>query len=113
MTGPLAVQAAAESVSRQLAFPGAAPAWVIVLVIVPLLVLFVGSIYRREGESASPRAKFLLGALRFAAVALLLGVIFQPVSENVLPVELSVTVRSRIPGSVAIGMCRPSNTRCS
>ena len=53
--------------SRQLAFPGAPPAWVIVLVIVPLLVLFVGSIYRREGESASPRAKLLLGALRFAA----------------------------------------------
>ena len=56
MTGPLAVQAAAESVSRQLAFPGAPPAWVVVLVIVPLLVLFVSAIYRREGESASPRA---------------------------------------------------------
>ena len=50
MTGPLAVQAAAESVSRQLAFPGAPPAWVVVLVIVPLLVLFVSAIYRREGE---------------------------------------------------------------
>jgi hypothetical protein len=76
------LQAGAESVSSQLAFPGAPPAWVVVLVIVPLLVLFVGSIYRREGESASSNAKFLLGALRFAAVALLLLVIFQPVSES-------------------------------
>ena len=39
--------------------------------------------------------------------------IFQPVNENVLPAELIVTVRSRIPGSDAIGTCSPSNTRCS
>ena len=40
--------------------------------------------------------------------------IFQPVTENVLPAEESVTVRSAIPGSVASGMCsRPSKVRCS
>ena len=39
--------------------------------------------------------------------------IFQPVKENVLPAELTVTVRSRMPGNWAIGMCSPSNTRCS
>ena len=39
--------------------------------------------------------------------------IFQPVSENVLPKDEIVIVRSRIPGSVAIGTCRPSYTRCS
>lgn len=39
--------------------------------------------------------------------------IFHPVKENVLPPELIVTVRSRMPGRVAIGMCWPSNTRCS
>ena len=40
--------------------------------------------------------------------------IFQPVTENVLPAEESVTVRSAIPGSVASGTCsRPSKVRCS
>src|ERR1035441_10977547 len=39
--------------------------------------------------------------------------IFQPVNENVLPAELIVTVRSRIPGNEAIGTCSPLNTRRS
>ena len=39
--------------------------------------------------------------------------VFQPVIENVLPADEIVTVRSRIPGSVAIGTCSPSYTRCS
>ena len=39
---------------------------------------------------------------------------FHPVNENVLPPEPIVTVRSAIPGSVAIGTCGwPSNHRCS
>ena len=39
---------------------------------------------------------------------------FHPVNEKVLPDEEIVTVRSRMPGSVASGMCsRPSKTRCS
>ena len=39
---------------------------------------------------------------------------FQPVTENVLPAEDTVSVRPAIPGSVAIGTCRwPSKTRCS
>lgn len=76
------LQQASESVNRELAFNGAPPLWVVVLVIAPLVALFVGAIYRREGESASPRAKFLLGTIRFLAIALLLLVIFQPVSES-------------------------------
>ena len=39
--------------------------------------------------------------------------IFQPVRLNVLPADEIVTVRSRIPGSEAIGTCAPSNTMCS
>ena len=39
--------------------------------------------------------------------------VFQPVTENVLPIEDTVSVRSAIPGSVASGTCSPSNTRCS
>jgi hypothetical protein len=39
--------------------------------------------------------------------------IFQPVKENVLPAELTDTVRSRIPGNWTIGTCSPSKTRCS
>ena len=38
---------------------------------------------------------------------------FQPVKENVLPAEPMVTVRSRMPGSVASGMCSGSKVRCS
>ena len=39
--------------------------------------------------------------------------IFQPVTAKVLPPLEMVTVRSAMPGSVAMGMCSPSNTRCS
>ena len=39
--------------------------------------------------------------------------IFQPVNENVLPIDEIVSVRSAIPGSVASGTCSPSKTRCS
>ena len=39
--------------------------------------------------------------------------IFQPVNENDLPTLEIVSVRSAMPGSVAIGMCSPSYTRCS
>ncbi|CAM5663122.1 hypothetical protein SFUMM280S_08318 [Streptomyces fumanus] len=39
---------------------------------------------------------------------------FQPVKLYVLPAELIVTVRSRIPGKLASGTCSaPSKTRCS
>ena len=39
--------------------------------------------------------------------------IFQPVRENVLPKDDKVTVRSHIPGRVAIEMWVPSKTMCS
>ena len=40
--------------------------------------------------------------------------IFQPVTLNDLPALPTMTVRSRMPGRVAIGTCRrPSKTRCS
>jgi len=39
---------------------------------------------------------------------------FHPVTENVLPAELTDTVRSRIPGRVESGTWRaPSYVRCS
>ena len=39
--------------------------------------------------------------------------IFQPVVLNVLPPDEIEIVRSRAPGSVAIGVCGTSNVRCS
>ena len=39
--------------------------------------------------------------------------IFQPVRLNVFPAEEMVTVRSRMPGSEAIGTWAPSKTMCS
>jgi hypothetical protein len=38
---------------------------------------------------------------------------FQPVKENVLPPLEIVSVRSHMPGSVAIGTCGTSKVRCS
>ena len=38
---------------------------------------------------------------------------FQPVKLNVLPALLTETVRSRIPSTVANGMCSRSYVRCS
>ena len=81
-TDPTAVQQAGETVSEQLTFVSAPPLWVIVLILVPALAIFVGFIYRREGQSATSRAKLLLGLLRFGVVAILLLVLFQPVSES-------------------------------
>lgn len=72
----------AEVSSERIAFLSAPPAWVTVLLIVPALLLIVGFVYRRESASASGRARALLGALRLAAIALLLLVLFQPVSES-------------------------------
>ena len=37
----------------------------------------------------------------------------QPVTEYDFDIEWMDTVRSAIPGSVASGMCSPSNTMCS
>ena len=37
--------------------------------------------------------------------------IFQPVKENVFPAELIDTVRSRMPGSDAIGTCGRSTSK--
>jgi len=78
----VALEQAAERVSEQLAFVSAPPLWVTVLILIPALVLFVGFVYRREGPSASIRAKVVLGSLRFAVVLVLLLVLFQPVSES-------------------------------
>ena len=39
--------------------------------------------------------------------------VFQPVTENVLPSEEIVSVRSAMPASVHSGTCSPSNTMCS
>jgi len=72
----------AESVKEEFAFVSAPPLWVVVLVIAPLLVAGIWAIYRREGASASRRAKLLLGGLRVAAIAICLLVLFQPVSES-------------------------------
>lgn len=53
------------------------PAWLVVLVILPVLALLAYLGYRRE--PLTRRTRLTLAALRFAALALLLGVIFRPV----------------------------------
>jgi uncharacterized membrane protein len=51
--------------------------WIVVLVLLPLCALVAWIGYGRE--SLSPRARFVLSALRFSALVLLLGVLFRPV----------------------------------
>lgn len=51
--------------------------WIVVLVLLPLCALVAWIGYGRE--SLSPRARFVLSALRFAALVLLLAVLFRPV----------------------------------
>ncbi len=60
----------------------APPGWVVALVIVPAIVLLVALVYRREGQTAPPRARFLCGALRALVFAALFLFLFRPVRET-------------------------------
>lgn len=71
-----------SDVSQELRFLGAPALWIVVLVIVPVLFLFVGLLYRREARSASLRAKSVMAGLRLMSIALVLLVLFQPVNRS-------------------------------
>jgi len=54
------------------------PAWVIFLLVVPLVVLVVGFFYRRERPVGSSAARWILGGLRAAAILAVLAILAQP-----------------------------------
>ena len=57
-------------------------AWVVVLLILPLLVAFVGFFYKREKPVGNPRWRWALGALRLLVVALALLMLARPVRQK-------------------------------
>jgi hypothetical protein len=57
--------------------------WIIFLVLLPLLVLAVAFLYRRDGERLSARPRRLMAALRLGALALVLAALFGPFAETV------------------------------
>lgn len=82
-----ATAAAANAVAQQevteFRFLEAPPAWVIALVIVPVLLILVLGIYRREGGAQlAPKPRLLLAGLRIVAIGVLLLVLFRPVLET-------------------------------
>jgi hypothetical protein len=74
----LAQQSASEEVEQAIRWLRLPPAWLIGLVIVPLLVAAVGFFYRRENPSGGPAWKWLLGGLRVGAILIVLAMLAQP-----------------------------------
>ncbi len=68
-----------EETIRWLEMPDA---WVVVLLILPLLVVFVGFFYKREKPVGNPRWRWALGALRLLVVALALLMLARPVRQK-------------------------------
>lgn len=69
-------------------------AWVVVLLVLPACAALAWLAYARE--SVRPRARRILSALRFAAILLLLAILFRPVfvsrREEIRPAEVLVLV---------------------
>jgi len=82
----------AEGASSELRFVDAPETWILVLIVLPVLAGVALLSYRSEPISTPWKAA--LGALRFAAIALLCLVLFRPVmverEEEILPAEVLV-----------------------
>ena len=59
------------------------PLWVVVLVLIPLVMLAVRFVYRREPGAQGTPLRMGLGLLRVVAVLLVFGAIFGPYSETI------------------------------
>jgi hypothetical protein len=77
---PLLLAAGPEETT--LRFKSMPPLWVVIMVIIPAVIGIVWWTYRREGASATTRAKRVLAGLRSAAIILILMLLFQPYAET-------------------------------
>jgi len=59
------------------------PLWVIVLVLIPIVMLTVRFVYRREPGAQSTALRMGLGLLRVLAVLLVMGALFGPYTETI------------------------------
>ncbi|NUN49590.1 MAG: hypothetical protein HUU15_12250 [Candidatus Brocadiae bacterium] len=65
-------------------------AWVVVLILLPLVLLLPGYFYRRENKTASGGSRVALSIIRSGLIAILLALLFQPI----LYLERSLTKES-------------------
>ncbi|MBI2920344.1 MAG: hypothetical protein HYY18_04590 [Planctomycetes bacterium] len=54
-------------------------AWVLILILLPLVLLVPGFFYKRENQTAGGGSRFLLSVVRSALIAILLCALFQPI----------------------------------
>src|SRR5262249_38134693 len=73
--GPLAADA--DTVVKEVRYPGAPPGWALVLLVIALALL-VRWIYRRERQKVSRPWRILLGGLRIVAILLVALALFRP-----------------------------------
>ncbi len=59
------------------------PPWVVLLVLLPLLVLLVRFLYRREAGKVGRRPRMVMGGLRVLAILLVCGALFGPYLERI------------------------------
>jgi len=78
----LALLLAAGPEETTLEFKALPPLWLLFMVIVPAVIAVTWWVYRREGDSATRRAKRILAGLRVAAILLILLLLFQPYAET-------------------------------
>ena len=90
-----------ETNSRFL-FLNAPPAWTIVLLILPTILLLTWWIYRREVHLSRTK-RFLLGGLRFATILLALLAFFRPAIEWTRSLKLRSEVHFLIDDSASMG----------
>jgi len=70
-------------VSTALRWHSLPPAWVLVLVVIPAVLLTVRFMYRREAGDLSTRWRLAMGILRSAAILLALAAFFGPYAESI------------------------------
>jgi hypothetical protein len=70
----------ADAVTEPIRFPGAPPAWIVV-VLLAIVVALVRWIYRRERQKVSRPWRILLGGMRIVAIALVVIALFRPERE--------------------------------
>ena len=74
----LALLLAAGPEETALRFRALPPLWLLFMVILPVAILFVWWIYRREAATATQNARRVLGVLRLLVIAFALTLIFEP-----------------------------------
>jgi hypothetical protein len=82
MPPSILLQTFSESRERAFEWANLPPAWVVFLVVVPLVAFFVAYFYRREKPADGRRMRPLLGILRAAVILAVLALIARPMARE-------------------------------